>query len=305
MRECPKCKSKEYSSRAMLMMINVCGHPICRNCVDNLFARNSGPCPQCGKILWKKGFWPQVFEDPVIEKENYIRKKLKKVFNLKRSDFTDLNEFNNYLERLEAIILNLTHNMDTEETEAEIDRFKEENVTIIKRNKRKLDDDQMWVRQLLQEEQRLKIHDVNGAQDENLMESSTNVSKAKAIIDELRQSDLPAELILDRQRKQQIEVELAEKEEAARRKKSRIDSYLKRCDTTSFAPVRISGAPFEYHELELPFNGPSLPKIEDLSRTGYLQHVLQISSTRFAGGFTSETCCFRALFDSRIDLFLL
>lgn len=50
--------------------------------------------------------------------------------------------------------------------------------------------------------------------------SSSN--KSKAIIDELRESDLPAEVILDRQRKRQIEAELAEKEEAARRKKSKM-----------------------------------------------------------------------------------
>lgn len=47
-------------------------------------------------------------------------------------------------------------------------------------------------------------------------------NKSKAIIDELRESDLPAEVILDRQRKRQIEAELAEKEEAARRKKSKM-----------------------------------------------------------------------------------
>lgn len=51
---------------------------------------------------------------------------------------------------------------------------------------------------------------------------ATNSSKSRAIIDELRESDLPAEVILDRQRKRQIEVELAEKEEVARRKKSKI-----------------------------------------------------------------------------------
>lgn len=50
----------------------------------------------------------------------------------------------------------------------------------------------------------------------------TSSNKSKAIIDELRESDLPAEVILDRQRKRQIEAELAEKEEASRRKKSKM-----------------------------------------------------------------------------------
>lgn len=38
-------------------------------------------------------------------------------------------------------------------------------------------------------------------------------------MEELRESNVPAEVILDRERKRQIEQELEEKEEAARRKK--------------------------------------------------------------------------------------
>lgn len=156
MRECPKCKAKEYNNRTMLMMINECGHPLCRNCVENLFARNSGPCPQCGKILWKKGFWEQIFDDPVVEKENHIRKKLGKIYNLKRMDFPTLRDFNNYLERIETIVMNLTYNIDVEETEAEVNRFKSENSELIERNKRKLDEDQIWIFQMLEEEQKKK-----------------------------------------------------------------------------------------------------------------------------------------------------
>uniref|UniRef100_A0A1I8EC52 CDK-activating kinase assembly factor MAT1 n=2 Tax=Wuchereria bancrofti TaxID=6293 RepID=A0A1I8EC52_WUCBA len=275
-----------------------------RNCVENLFARNSGPCPQCGKILWKKGFWEQIFDDPVVEKENHIRKKLGKIYNLKQVDFPTLRDFNNYLERIETIVMNLTYNIDVEETEAEINRFKLENSELIERNKRKLDEDQIWVLQMLEEEQKRKKYAVEGAGKKELSEKVTSSDKAKAIIDELRESDLPAEVILDRQRKRQIEAELAEKEEAAKRKKSKMEAQQKRLDTASFALIRISGAPFVYRRPELPINGPSLPKPEDLSRMGYLQHVLQISGSRYAGGFTPETCCMRALFDSRIDLFL-
>uniref|UniRef100_A0A8R1XNW6 RING-type domain-containing protein n=1 Tax=Onchocerca volvulus TaxID=6282 RepID=A0A8R1XNW6_ONCVO len=306
MRECPKCKAKKYSNQTMVMMINECGHPLCRNCVENLFARNSGPCPQCGKILWKKGFWEQIFDDPMVEKENHIRKKLKKIYNLKRADFPTLRDFNNYLERIETIVMNLTYNIDVEETETEINRFKAENSELIERNKRKLDEDQIWVLQMLEEEQKRKKHCIESTGDEEELSGKViSSNKSKAIIDELRESDLPAEVILDRQRKRQIEAELAEKEEAARRKKSKMEAQQKRLDTTSFASVRISGAPFVYHAPELPINGPSLPNPEDLSRLGYLQHVLHISGNRHAGGFTPETCCMRALFDSRIDLFLL
>lgn len=46
-------------------------------------------------------------------------------------------------------------------------------------------------------------------------------TSARAIINELKDSDLPAEVILDRQRKKLIEAELAEKEETARLKKKK------------------------------------------------------------------------------------
>lgn len=50
-----------------------------RNCVENLFARNAGPCHVCGKTLRKNNFWEQVFDDPLIEKETHIRRRLRKV----------------------------------------------------------------------------------------------------------------------------------------------------------------------------------------------------------------------------------
>lgn len=45
--------------------------------------------------------------------------------------------------------------------------------------------------------------------------------KPRSIISELRDSNVPAEVILDRERKIQIEAELAEKEDRERKKKER------------------------------------------------------------------------------------
>lgn len=63
------------------MMINECGHPLCKNCVENIFARNANVCPYngCGKTLKKNNFWEQVFDDPRVERENAVRKRLDKV----------------------------------------------------------------------------------------------------------------------------------------------------------------------------------------------------------------------------------
>lgn len=78
-RECPKCKTSSSSNKSLVMMINECGHPICKNCVDNIFAKNSAPCPMCDKVLKKNNYWEQKFDNPKIEREVFHRKRLGKV----------------------------------------------------------------------------------------------------------------------------------------------------------------------------------------------------------------------------------
>lgn len=305
MRECPKCKTKEYTNRSMVMMINECGHPLCKNCVENLFARNSGPCPQCGKTLYKKGFWQQMYDDPIVEKDNHIRKKLKKIYNLHREDFSNAREYNDYLEHFETIVMNLANDINLEETEAEIKNFKEKNSELIEKNRKKLDEDELFVQRNLEEERRFKeLKERNGFNEENSGDKSGGIVNAKSIIEELKDSDLPAEVILDRQRKRQIEAELAEKEEAAKRKKKlKLEAQQKRMETASFGPLRVSGAPFIYRPPELLINGPPVPTWENVASLGYVQHIRTISKGRLAAGFTPETGCMRALFESKIDLY--
>lgn len=60
-------------------------------------------------------------------------------------DFPTLCDFNNYLERVETIVMNLTYSIDVKETEAEISRFKVENSELIEKNKRKVVRFVIWV----------------------------------------------------------------------------------------------------------------------------------------------------------------
>lgn len=48
----------------------------CESCVDLLFIKGSGACPECGTALRRNNFRLQLFEDPYIEKEIDIRKKI-------------------------------------------------------------------------------------------------------------------------------------------------------------------------------------------------------------------------------------
>lgn len=306
MRECGKCKSSEYTNKNLVMMVNECGHPLCRNCVDNLFARNAAPCHICGKTLRRNNFWEQVFDDPMIEKEAHIRRRLRKIYNLKKDDFPSLREFNDYLERFETIVCNLTSGVDVEETEAEIAEFKEANQELIERNKKRLDEDQIWIMQNLKEDREMKNRVDYVHNQEHNDETRSAVKDTKAIMEELRESNVPAEVILDRERKRQIEHELEEKEEAARRKKRNkeiLQDRKRMAESMSFSTSqRSSGRTFVYKPPRLLINGPGLPNEEELESKGYLQHVRAASLARMAGGFTTQTGCLRALFESRIDL---
>uniref|UniRef100_A0A1I7XTW4 MAT1 domain-containing protein n=1 Tax=Heterorhabditis bacteriophora TaxID=37862 RepID=A0A1I7XTW4_HETBA len=248
-----------------------------RNCVDNLFARNAAPCHVCGKTLRKNNFWEQVFDDPLIEKETHIRRRLRKIYNLKKEDFLTLREYNDYLERVETLVVNLAYGIDLEETEAEIATFKEANSELIERNKKKLDEDQLWIMQNLKEDRNMKnrLDEVHNQENKEIERSA--VKDTKAIMEELRQSNVPAEVILDRERKRQIEQELEEKEEAARRKrrnKELLQDRKRQAESMSFSTTqRVAGRAFEYQPLRLNVNGPPLPEKDELDVKGYLQHI--------------------------------
>ncbi|KRZ60025.1 CDK-activating kinase assembly factor MAT1 [Trichinella nativa] len=64
-------------------MISECGHMLCQVCEDVLFVRHSASCPECG---CSSSFWEMLYDDPLVEKEIFHRKKLEQfeesVFNM-------------------------------------------------------------------------------------------------------------------------------------------------------------------------------------------------------------------------------
>ncbi|CAD6195833.1 unnamed protein product [Caenorhabditis auriculariae] len=263
------------------MMINECGHPLCKNCVENLFARNSGNCHVCSRLLKKNGYREQIFDDPLIDKETAIRRRLRKIYNLKRDDFPTLREFNDYQER-------------------------EKNKDTIERNKRRLDEDQKWIEDNLRDERAMKNRINEVLAQESKENENTAVTDTKAIMEELRESNVAAEIILDRERKRQIEKELEEKEEQEKRKrihKELLQDRKRHAESMSFtSTMRVAGRPYTHQPLDLVINGPTLPSMKDIETMGYLTHMKAASAGRVAGGYTSSLGCMRAIFESRVDL---
>lgn len=51
----------------------------CESCVELLFVRGAGNCHECDTPLRKSNFRVQLFEDPAVDKEVEIRKKVLKM----------------------------------------------------------------------------------------------------------------------------------------------------------------------------------------------------------------------------------
>lgn len=98
----------------------------------------SGSCPDCNVPLRRSNYRVQLFEDPMVEKEIDIRKRVLKDYNKKEEDFATLREYNDYLEEIETIVYNLTNNIDIVNTNKKIEQYKRENKELIMKNKAKI-----------------------------------------------------------------------------------------------------------------------------------------------------------------------
>uniref|UniRef100_A0A915JMC2 RING-type domain-containing protein n=1 Tax=Romanomermis culicivorax TaxID=13658 RepID=A0A915JMC2_ROMCU len=319
-RTCPKCKSSDYNNRYFKLKINECGHSLCENCVENLFARQSGPCPTCGRTLKKSSFWEQMFDDPAVEKHTFYRKKLTKIFNLKLEDFKNLREFNDYLEMVETYAYNLAFDVDVDETKRKIEEFQQDNDDLIMKNKNKLSKDEEWINRMIEEEkQAAEKHGFQLADDQadRIVDRTDPKSQfeqdAKSVIAELMNSDTDASHIIGRKRYEALKL----KEEAdlkraalgakrsAEQAATLVRKKLRSVKTEEIVPLAFvsDGSPYVYVQPDLHINGPNLPNLEDLFSSGYLKHIKTATNWQSAGGYFEGLGCRRALMEAFCDLY--
>ncbi|KFD48641.1 hypothetical protein M514_10496 [Trichuris suis] len=295
MRICPKCKGSDYNNREFVLMVNECGHPLCRNCVEVVFARQSGACPTCSRTLRKNTFWAMQFDDPLVEIEVYFRKKLKKTFNLKEEDFPNLRAYNDYLEQFEDIIFNLVHDQDVEETKMAIATFVKEHEEQIQRNKGRLSKDEAWIESMLEEDRlmHLRVEEtLLREQKDQVANAEALRADAKAVISDLMHADAPAELVVMNKKRRLAENGVGVEDIP---KKGRIRVSVK--------PLVIpDGIPYVYKKEEI------VPDMAiDFSADDVVDEMcknLASPSLRLsAGGFSRTLVCKRLLQQAVCDLF--
>lgn len=139
--QCPICKTLRYMNKSMRFLINPeCYHALCNNCVDRLFENGPNQCPYigCHKTLRKKAFREPTFGDLSVEREVDIRRRVAAVFNRAEDEFEDLASFNEYLEMVESLTMDLVYGTPQERHAAEerLLQWEEHHRAEIERNKR-------------------------------------------------------------------------------------------------------------------------------------------------------------------------
>lgn len=122
--ECPRCKTTKYRNPQLKLLVNVCGHPLCEKCIELMFASGSAKCYQCPTPLKRGNFKKQLFQDSRVEKDIQIRRDILRKFTKNQDAFSSLRAYNDYLEKLETIIYNLSNDIDLDETNKLLDELR-------------------------------------------------------------------------------------------------------------------------------------------------------------------------------------
>ncbi|XP_039267131.2 CDK-activating kinase assembly factor MAT1-like [Styela clava] len=303
---CPRCRMTKYRNPSLRLMINVCGHALCEACVDLLFVRESGSCPECGLPLRRSGFRTQLFEDTGVDKEVDVRKQIMKIYNKQETDFGSLREYNDYLEEVEVIIDSLISGINIEATRAKVAAYKFENEALIRRNQARISQEKAYWQDQIENEKRqndLKRH----IQDE--MEKEANEAKRmkqQSLLDDLENNKhLTPQQVLEIHR-QKLENASATKtfEERLNAGTANISGPDMLLNFRNSANTSISGSnlsevkPYVYEIFTEDILGPSMPGKDDLMESGYMHHVRESTPSDIGGGYSSFIACSRALQDA-------
>ncbi|KMY92847.1 CDK-activating kinase assembly factor MAT1 [Drosophila sechellia] len=296
---CPRCKTTKYRNPSLKLMVNVCGHTLCESCVDLLFLKGSGACPECMVPLRRNNFRVQLFEDPMVEKEVDIRRRILRDYNKREEDFASLAEYNDYLEEIEDIVYNLCNNIEIIETNKRIEAYKRDNREVIQRNKTRVGRDEYALEEMLELE---KVQEEARRKELEELENEHKKKKARdkqALIEELMYSGKDAA---------QIVTEFAEKAEKQREEEKQLPppkpanefstgiKFGQTADPSLLPVPKSEEGPLFVYEPLVPFSeGPTMPPTSEIVSRGYIAHIRAETPQENAGGFTSALACERAL----------
>ncbi|XP_011156201.1 CDK-activating kinase assembly factor MAT1 [Solenopsis invicta] len=305
---CPRCKTTKYRNPSLKMMVNVCGHTLCESCVDLLFLKGSGSCPECKIPLRRTNFRVQMFEDSMVEKEVNIRKRILRDFNKKEEDFSTLREYNDYLEEIETIIYNLANNIDVVETNKKIEQYKKDNKEQIAKSKSKLGRNEYELEEMIEmEKQKEEERRIELAKEE-VEAKRRKIREKEALIDELTFSDTNAKNIVESFasaiQTQKKEAKAASSSTVRATQFSTGIKFGNQGNQNYLSVPKIEEGPlYTYTPIRQQVEGPTPPSWRELQGRGYVTHIRNECKSERAGGFRAHVACLRALQEAMAGLY--
>lgn len=296
---CPKCKTTKYRNPSLKLLVNVCGHSLCEDCVNLLFIRGSASCAECGIALRRNNFRVQLFEDAGVEKDIDIRKKVLKDFNQKEEDFDSLRDYNDYLEMVETIVYNLSNDIDLEATKRMVDQYKKDNKDQIKKNRTKRSKDEEYLEILIQDEQHILEMRRKELKNDETKQKKQTLRNKEALIEELMFSDMSASSIMARHKAEIVKQE--EEETAKRVAAAAFSTGIQKTDNMSFASIQsdlVEPEMYTFTPLVVDRLGPLVGDDDAIVNTGYMKYIRVASKADEAGGYLPMFACSRALHDA-------
>lgn len=310
--QCPICKTMRYMNHDLVFFINPeCYHPLCNNCVHRLFENGPNQCPYvgCHKTLRKKGFREPTFSDLNVEREVDIRKRVAAVFNNSEDDFEDLKAYNDYLDMVETLTMDLVYGTEQERQAAsqKLLAWEDAHRVDIERNRRHGERLREQTRRQAQAEQKAARERRAEAQRVEEEERQLKAQQREEDLDMLASAPAgQASKIMLKKRGQHRKEALAESEAAAMRRAAAVASGgfnikgLKK--KAAGAAGGAAGAvadedrgPYDpFGKLDL---NPSRYSLKTTYRNDFLEGVRHMTDSA-AGGYNVQEYYSRALFEA-------
>lgn len=254
----------------------------------------------------RNNFRVQLFEDPQVEKEVDIRKRILRDYNKREDDFSTLVEYNDYLEEIEIIVFNLCNDLDLLETNKKIEQYKKENKEVIMKNKKKMGKEEYEIESMLELEKQME--ELRKKELEEL-EHETKKRKQREkekLIDDLQTGAGNATEIVAKFTEEAEKIKEEAKIIPIITPSTQFSTGIKFGSTVdqAFAPYKIEEEPLYIHEtLVLLNDGPTPPSSLEIEMDGYNQNIRFETAVERAGGYKCVIACQRALQEAFQGLF--
>uniref|UniRef100_H2YKK4 CDK-activating kinase assembly factor MAT1 n=1 Tax=Ciona savignyi TaxID=51511 RepID=H2YKK4_CIOSA len=306
---CPRCRMTKYRNPSLKLLINTCGHALCEACVELTFTRESGACPDCGRTLRKNGFRIQMFEDTKVDKEVDIRKAVLKIYNKLESDFSNLNDFNDYLEEIEEIVFNLESGINEKQTRERMAQYKQDNESLIRKNQAFLHQQRSMFKEELEREEREKqVRAIVQGQIDQENESTRKRNHEELINDLSTNTSMSSHEVLEKHKRLKLNEEQSRIVQESVQERIAVGGFNMAGSLATAGSVAppIDETPseaYEFRPIVVDLTGPDVPNKQHLLNFGYMDHVREATSRDVGGGYSSLLTCKKALNEAFSGLF--